>query len=664
MPDQFSVSCPMDYFDLCRFVVEVEKNRVISLKGDPDHPLTRGQICHKAKNLVRRLEHPDRLTRPLIRTKSGFSQLSYQDVFQLLAEKLDTVKKEYGNTAVLNYTSDGYGGLKNRIQSIFFNTFGGDSRFSGSLCWSAGMAAQKYDFGQARGNSPLAVLDSELIIIWGRNPKATNLHLFTLLGRARKKGARIIVIDPLETATAKHFNSHIRVNPGTDGALALALAREIIKEDLHDKKFIKDNVVGFRRFNQSIKEMTPEIARDITGVPAGQIRELARIYGKTKSASIYIGYGMQRYENGGSAVRSINALAAISGHIGIPGAGLNYASKSLAPYLSGPEKRSRECVVNQRTFPAPCLGSFMAEADDPPVKMGFFSCGNPLVQTPDLNRALNGFSAVEFTVVFDQVMTDTAARADLILPAATVFEQEDLFVTSMFSHWLNFSQKAVDPPDTLMPEFEFYLELARTMGLDLGFSCSGEYLELCALPLITALQGEGNFKGNSLDDLGESNPRFHSHDTAWADKKFLTPSGKIELFSETAEKDGLNPLPAFTPPMTPPERFPLRLLTCHTADSMHSQGFTDVKDIPVVYVNAETAARSGLGEGDRAEVRGENGSIRAIVKIDGSIIKNTAFIYQGYWHKSGAVNFLTCERVTDMGHQAAFYDSFCSLCPV
>ncbi len=654
----------MDCFDLCRFIVTVENNKIENLKRDPDHPLTRGQVCPKAKNLVRRQEHPDRLIHPLLRTKSGFSPISYEDVFQLLAEKLTKVKKQYGNTSILNYTSDGYGGMKNRIQSIFFNTYGGDSRFSGSLCWSAGMAAQKYDFGQARGSNPLAVLDSDLVVLWGRNPKVTNMHLYTLLSRAEKNGSKIIVIDPIETATAKRFDSYIRINPGTDGALALAMANVLIAEDLLNKTFIENHVMGFQRFRQSIKIMTAEVAQDITGIPAAQIRELAMAYGKTSKAAIYIGYGIQRYENGGNAVRSINALAAITGHIGVPGAGLNYASKSLAPYLSGPEQRSEACGIERRTFPAPCLGSFMAEADDPPVKMAFFSYGNPLVQTPDLNQALKGFSGVDFTVVSDQVMTDTAAHADLVLPAATVFEQEDIFVTSMFSHWLNVSQKALEPPDTLMPEFDFYLKLAKYMDLDLGFSSSGDYLAQCAQPLIDTLQKEGDFNGNSLEDLGASYARFTGHHTAWADKDFLTPSGKVEIYSNRAKDEGLSPLPVFTPQLFPTKQFPLRLLTCHSSTSMHSQGMMEITDIPKVHINGKTAARLNLKEGLRVEVSGENGKIEARVKIDEAIIKNTAFIYQGYWHKSGAVNFLTRERVTDMGHQAAFYDSFCSLCPV
>ncbi len=298
MPKDFIVSCPMDCFDLCRFIVTTRGNKIIHIKGDPNHPLTRGMICSKGKKLIHRQSHPDRLLYPLIKKGDQFVRASYDQVFDLLSEKLTSIKKEFGNTAILNYTSDGYGGLKNRIQSIFLNTFGGDSRFSGSLCWSAGIAANKYDFGEPRGHDPLDVLNSKLVIIWGRNPKHTNIHLQSLLVKAKKNGTRVVVIDPIKTATAKHFAQHIQPAPSTDGALALAMAHVLIRESLVDLPFVEKHVKGFHRFSDHVLKFTPKFAASITGVPVDQIQDLAREYAGSKAASIYIGYGMQRYGNG------------------------------------------------------------------------------------------------------------------------------------------------------------------------------------------------------------------------------------------------------------------------------------------------------------------------------------------------------------------------------
>lgn len=663
MPEKYTVSCPMDCFDLCRFIVTVQDNKIIHIKGDPDHPLTRGLICSKGKKLMNRQVHPHRLLFPLIKENNQFVRASYDQVFDLVAEKLTTIKRDHGNTAILNYTSDGYGGLKNRIQSIFFNTFGGDSRFSGSLCWSAGIAANRYDFGEARGHDPLDVLNSKLVIIWGRNPRDTSIHLQSLLVKARKNGTRVVVIDPIKTATAKHFDQHIQPAPSTDGALALAMAHVLIRENLVDHAFIENHVKGFARFSAHVQKFTPEYAASITGVSADEIWNLAMDYARSEAASIHIGYGMQRYGNGGNNVRCINALAAICGHIGKKGGGVNYASKSLAPLLGTPEKNSEAGVSASRSFPAPCLGSFLEEASDPSIKAAFVAYGNPMVQTPDLSRAMAGFSKVGLRVVFDQFMTDTAAMADIVLPAASVFEQDDIFVTSMYSHTLNFSQKALDPPDTIIPESEFYLELARRMGLDLGFSSSQEYLEQCAGPLLDELKAQGS-ESITLSDLSGTYPRLKKHDLAWADKQFLTPSGKIEIYSEKAKADGLSPLPEFIPPTDGGDGFPLRLLTCHSRDAMHSQGFLDCEEKPRVRINLATAQKFKVCDGDRVIVVGETGQIEAMVCVDDAIYQNTAFMVQGSWHKSGAVNFLTRERVTDMGNQAAYYDSFCCLHPI
>ncbi|WDP86039.1 MAG: molybdopterin-dependent oxidoreductase [Desulfobacter sp.] len=504
----------------------------------------------------------------------------------------------------------------------------------------------------------------DLVIVWGRNPKETNLHLYNLLTRAQKKGTPIFVVDPVETPTAQRFDTHVKIRPGTDGALALAMAHVLIDRNLTDPPFIRDHVKGFKRFEQKVTPFTPAFVQKITGVPQKTIQDLALAYGRAKAPCIYIGYGMQRYENGGNAVRCINTLAAVSGHMARPGAGVNYASKSLAPYLSCVEEKSESAVTTQRFFPAPQLGSFLAEAKTPPLQMVFFSWANPLVQTPDLNLAIQGFSKIPFKVVIDHFLTDTARAADLILPGATVFEQDDIFATSMYSHILNYSQKALDPPKTLMPEFEFYLALSKHMGMDLGVLSSRDFLEQCAAPLIDQLRTEREFSDMEFKDLPFAYTRIQSHDIAWKEKQFLTPSGRVEIYSERAEADGLSPLPEFISPLIPPQNFPLRLLTCHCKNAMHSQGFMENQKIPTVHIHSKTAARFKLNSGDKVAVKGENGQIEAVVECDDAVYENTAFIYQGFWHKSGAVNFLTRERLTDMGHQAAYYDNFCALTPV
>ncbi|MCF8126642.1 MAG: molybdopterin-dependent oxidoreductase, partial [Desulfotignum sp.] len=618
------VSCPMDCFDLCRFQVAVSGGRITDIKGDQDHPLTRGVICPKGRDLVKRHSHPERLKHPMVRRKSGFVRTTYAEVLDRVADTLASIRNRWGPTGVLNYTSDGYGGAKNRVQSIFFNCLGGDTRFSGSLCWAAGIAAQTFDFGDARGHLPEDAANSDLVIVWGRNPKATSLHFYTLLKQAQKNGTRVIVIDPIQSDTAKSLGTHLAVKPGTDAALALAMAHVIVKENLYDRSFVRDHVLGFDRFCRYLESVDPETAATITGVSAETIRELARDYAAAKAPGIWMGYGLQRYASGGNTVRSIDALAAVCGHVGKPGTGANYAARSLAPLLNQPEKISLAHVREARHFPAPMLGHFLQTVDNPPIAAVFVAGGNPLNQSPDLNAAVSGFQRIPFKVVFDHFMTDTARHADMVLPAATVFEQEDIFVTSMYSHVLNYSQKAVDPPDTLMPESDFFLVLAKQMGIDtLGFSSSRQYLAQCAAPLLESL---GNDPAPDLDTLAGQYLRIPGHDIPWADKRFATLSQKIEIFSRRAQAAGQSPLPRFITPSQGDDCFPLRLLTCKTQRSMHSQGFVFEDSEPAVYVNQKTAHDLGITGLERVCIATRQGKVTARLILDEAVCDSTAFM--------------------------------------
>ncbi len=645
----------MDCTDLCRFIATVENNRIIQLEGDPYHPVTKGFVCKKGKNLVQRMEHPDRIRHPLIKKNGQFIPASYDQVFDRIADTLLSIKQQFGTAAILNYTSDGYGGVKNRIQTIFFNCFGGVTQPEGSLCWGAGIAAQQYDFGSPKGHFPDDVLTADTVLVWGRNPKYTSIHLYTLLKQAQKRGSCIRVIDPVKTATAKAFDDHIRIKPSTDGALALAMANVIIENDLHDRDFIEKYVLGFSRFKAYAAGFTLDRAEAITGISAATIQDLAVRYARAKTAAIYIGFGMQRYHNGGNTVRCIDALGAITGNIGKKGCGVNYAAKSLSPFLYDVEKKSEVYATRKRVFTVGKLGDFLEEVHDPPIKAIFVSGGNPLTQSPDLEKTVKQFSRVEFKVVFDHFMTDTARQADIVIPAAFVFEQTDFFATSMYSPVLNVSQKAVEPPEGMLSEFEFYLALAQKIGLkNLGFKTSEAYLKKSVRPLMDKL--DMNF-----DQLSDACVRIETDAIAWQDKVFATRSGKIELYSEKALEDGLSPLPTFMEPYGGTHRFPLRLLTCHTIDSMHSQGFVFNDELPVVYVNPKTAERFAVQADAYVVVISGTAKLKTRLCVDDDIGDNIAFIYQGFWHKSGAVNYLTTSVISDMGKQAAYYDSFCTI---
>jgi len=649
-------TCPLDCFDLCALEATVAAGRVTRIRADRSHPLTRGFCCRKGMALLERLYHPRRLKQPLRRTASGWSPVGWDEALAEVAERLSDATARFGSTAVLNFSGSGHGGLTKKIDSVFFNQLGGVSVPRGSLCWGAGMAAQIFDFGAVRSPHPDELRQARTIVLWGRNPVDTNAHLVPLLQQARKDGAECIVIDPRRSASARMADRHLAVRPGTDGALALGLIHAIVAEDRHDADFIAGHVHGFEEFREVFAAWDPQRTADVTGMDTAAVLDLARRIATAKPVSIVIGYGLQRYGNGGGNVRCIDALAAITGNLGRTGGGIHYADKSMAAYIGGDLADSRRLAVNQRTFSVTRTAEFLQSAD-PPVKVAFVSKANPLVQLPDIQRAMAAFAAVDFTVVVDAFMTDTARQADLVLPCTGVLEEEDVIYSNMFSPYLQYSGQAVAPPASVLGEFEFFGRLAEHMGMT-GFPRDRtRYLEQALQPLTHAF-------GVTLQSLKQSPFVLPQRTGPWRNGRFATPSGKYELYSQTALRQGHNPLPGFSAPLSPPSRYPLRLLTPHHRDSMHSQHFAFTESTPKAFLPPGVLQAAGLSPGDSARLVSERGSLKVTVHADSDLPGDTVVVHQGWWHRSGSVNMLTADRISDIGEQAAYYDSFCRLEPI
>jgi len=323
------------------------------------------------------------------------------------------------------------------------------------------MAAQAYDFGVARGHHPEDIARAQTILLWSRNPVYTNMHLVRFINQARQKGAEVILIDPLKSASAGIAGQHIPVKPGSDGALALGMCKVIIENGWEDAGFLARHVVGFPAFRDYLNGLSLDTVQTITGVDAARLQRLAESYACGGPSSIVVGYGLQRYANGGNTVRCIDALGALTGNIGISGGGVNYANKYVAHYLRGELAASEHAVGNRRVFSLPRFSEFLETADEPPIQAVVITKANPLVQMPDTNRAVAAFDAVDFKVVIDMFMTDTARHADIVLPCTSILEEEDIIATSMFSPCLNYSRPAVQPPAGIIGEFEFFRRLAK-----------------------------------------------------------------------------------------------------------------------------------------------------------------------------------------------------------
>ena len=651
------LSCPLDCFDVCSLVATVVDNRVIKIRGDKDHPLTRGVPCIKGLKLLERQYHPQRLNTPLKKLDNKWVPMTWPDALDEIAERLSGIIDEFGSSAILSYVGAGHTGLVKKVDEVFFNYLGGVSVPRGSLCWGAGMAAQRYDFGEARGHHPADIAKSNLIILWGRNPADTNRHLVPFIRQARQSGATIVLIDPRRTASAELADHHIVIRPATDGALALAIAHTIIATDRYNMKYIEKRVLGFNRLREAIKGFTPEWASEITGILPETITSLAQMYTGKSPASIVIGYGLQRYSNGGNTVRSIDILGAITGNIGVSGGGVNYANYIFPQFIGGDLKRSRARARNRRTFSIARLAEHLETEKNPPLKCIFVTKSNPLVQGPDINRTIEAFKSVDFKVVVDMFMTDTARYADIVLPSTSVLEEEDIIYSSMFSPYVNYSGQAVKPPGGILSDYEIFGALAERMGIS-DFPRDGrrQFLEQAIEPLTKAF-------GVSLSDLEQAPFSIPKDPIPWENGKFSTPSGKIELYSEKALVDGHSPTATYIQPKIANPDYPLRLLTPHRQASMHSQHFAFIDGIPEAVVRPETLRDFNLTEGARTKVWSEKGKIIVKIGSDQSAAADTITIDQGWWHKSGSVNKLTSDHISEMGEQAAYYECFVNIAP-
>ena len=660
MKEYFRSACPQDCYASCGLLVHKENGRVIDIKGDPDHPLTRGKVCPKAFRQLERLYSPQRVLYPMLKKGGSWQRVGWDEALDIWAYKLEEARERYGTTAVLHHDASGSNGVLRGLGARFFNIFGGVTIPEGSLCWGSGLAAQALDFGGHQAHEWSDLENSGTILLWGRDPGRTNIHLMKYLRKAAAKGAKIISINPIRVQTGVAETRHIHPLPGTDGALALGMAHVIVTEKLVDEEFIRAKVKGFKEFAASVRDFTPEKASQLCGIPAGEIIKLAREYAQGGPASILFGYGMQRYTNSGRTVRCIDALAAITGNIGIAGGGANYVHQHWKKFFT--DMSGSEYAGGGRSFPWPALARYILEAGDPPVSTIVVTRSNPVTQLPDTNKALQAFRSVDFVVVIDFFFNDTAAEADLFLPCTTFLEAEDVVVSS-WNNYISYMPRVVEPLGESKSDLDIFTELAGKMGLTkFGFRTSQEWLE-------TALSRAAS-EGIDLNRLKEGPARNPAAPAiAWPDRKFATPSGKYELYSEQAAEKGLDPLPVYVPPRSLDRRdeseYPLQLLTPHTGRTIHSQFWNlippeSLGTLPEVEMHPESAAEAGVMEGNEVWVESPRGRIRGVIKFAEDIRAGVVRIYQGRWiSQNGGVNFLTPDYVSDLGNGTCYYDCRC-----
>ena len=649
---KLSHGCTLDCFDCCKFNVYVKDNNILKIEGDKEHPFTRGIICKKGRAHLDRLNHKDRIYSPLLKIDGEWKEISFEEAINIMSEKLNFYKNKYSTQSVMYYEQYGSGSILKSIGEIFFNFYGGGSRQIGTPCWGAGIKAQKYDFGDVRGHSIEDMLNSKSIFVWGKNPAYTTIHTMQMIIKAKKNGSKIIVIDPIYTSTAKMADKYIRINPGSDGALAFAMAKVIIEKDLHDKEYIKNHVYGFEEYKEYIDSLDLSYLLKECGLEEIDLEELVELYMK-KYSSIHIGIGMQKYTNGGNTIRAINALGAISGQIGFSGSGVNYANMvypkvlDLDPYKSKKYCKSREFQVSQ-------ISEFIdkthqGEPKEIPIKMAVIVKSNLLNQLPNLKKLEKSISNIEFKVCFDMFMTDTARACDLFIPCSNTLESEDIVFSSMTNPYIIYNQKVIEPKNKLMDEYYFFRELAKNMNLK-GYPqvSKKNYLNRIIEPLKIFDQSI------NLDKIKNNFITIHNP-IAWEGKKFDTPTNKFELYSKKAKTDGLSPIAKY---ISIKKENKFRILTNHHTESLFSQHFMDKKGISIAYINHKMSIMMNIENNEVVSLKSKHAKINVQINIDDSVSDYIVKMYAGWWKKHGNPNFLIEGGISDMGGQVVYNETF------
>lgn len=662
---KISHGCTLDCADCCKFNVYVKNDDIIKIEGDKEHPYTKGFICKKGLAHLKRLNHSKRIYKPLIKINDKWKEIEFDEAINIMVKKLSYYKSKFGSKSILYYEQYGNGTVLKSIGEKFFNFYGGVSLSKGGPCWSAGIAAQKLDFGDSRSHSLEDMLNSKNIFVWGKNPANTTIHTMQMIKMAKEKGSKIIVIDPIETATAKLADKYIKIKANGDKALALAMAQIIIKNKLYDEKYIKLYVNGFEEYKSYILSLNIKDLSKECGVEISTIEELVKLYCQ-KYSTILLGFGMQKYKNGGMTIRLIDALGAITGQIGFSGGGVNYANKvypkilNTDPYDSEKFSSNRYYHTNEISeFIEKCnLGNtyykndiFINHEDNKgdyelniPIKMAIITKSNLLNQLANINNLKRALSKVEFKVCFDMFITDTVKECDLFIPVTSQLESEDLLFSSMMNPYLVYNEKILEPQEKLMDEYYFFMEVAKRLKMsNYPIVTKKEYLEKVIYPL-------KNINSDiSLEHLKNNYFTLHK-DVAWSDKNFVNESGKFEIINcEEIKKFEANKYEDISK---------LRLLTNHGRDSLSSQHFMDDDGIAIVYINEKEAKRFNINNNEIIYLKSENGQIKVKINIDKSIGDNIVMMFVGWWERHGNPNFLTNSGISDIGGQITYNETF------
>ncbi|WP_250465728.1 MULTISPECIES: molybdopterin oxidoreductase family protein [unclassified Caballeronia] len=681
-PTEFARAvCPHDCPDTCAMRVTVKDGKAVKVSGDPDHPPTQGVLCTKVTRYAERTHHKDRLLTPLRRVgrkgEGRFEAISWNDALTLAANKLKSIAQR-APEAILPYSYAGTMGLVQgeSIAARFFNVLGA-SRLDRTICAAAGTAGLRYTYGASLGMHTEFFEESEIILIWGANPIASSLHFWTRAQEAKRRGAKLIAIDPYRSLTAEKCHQHIALRPGTDAALALGMIDVLIREDLIDREYVDAHTLGFEELKARAAQFPPSRVASICGLDENTVIDLARAFGSTRKASIRLNYGMQRVRGGGNAVRAIACLPSLTGAWRERAGGMLLSSSGWTPVDGNalerpnlspgwPSKLPR--IVNMNAIGDALLNPG-DDAFGPKIEALIVYNSNPVAVAPDSAKVAAGFARDDlFTIVLEHFQTDTADYADLIFPATTQLEHLDVHKSYGHTHVMA-NLPAIQPVGEARTNTDIFRGLARAMGLtEPALFETDEQIASKAFRWADAtLEGQD---WNALKETGWL--KLNLADAPLAQGAFRTPSGKCEFYSERLKNEGLDPLPDYLPPYEStdgsPElaaRYPLAMISPPARNFLNSS-FVNVESLrategqPHLDIHPADAELRGIEDGVLVRIFNDRGSMQARARVTERAKEGVVVGLSIWWKKLSPdgrnANQVTSQALTDLGGSATFYD--------
>ena len=668
-------ACPHDCPDTCAMHVSVDgSGRAVAVKGDPDHPITAGFLCGKVSNYLDRVYADDRLLHPLIRTgrkgSAAFRRASWEEAVEAAARGIEAAIDAHGGESVLPYSYMGTqgalqgGSMANRLMNAI-----GASELVRTICASAGIAGVVATQGISPEVDPEEWPHARYVLVWGWNPMSTAPHLWKKILAARRAGARLAVVDPFRSRTANVADEHLRPRPGTDAALALGLMRALVDAELVDEEWCRAHTEGYDELLERLAEHGVEHWAEVCGVAGSDVRRVASDFARTQPALLRLGVGAQRHLGAPIAYRTIACLPALAGAWRHRGGGCSYIPTATANAVSSaaldrPDlRRAPARAINMSQ-----LGEALTDPGlDPPVSALIVWSSNPAQIAPDQERVLAGLRREDlFTLAIEQFMTDTAAYADVVLPATTQLEHLD-GIFSWGHHYYTLNEPAIAPRGEAKPTTEAFRLLAARLGLD--DPCFRESDEEMLASLFEPEPGGITLerlreRGWAKIDLGQG-PIPH------ADGNFLTPSGRLGLRADWLADAGVDTLPFFDPPAEATDgalarRFPLALVTPKTHLFLNStfanqRRQRSAQPEPYLVVHPGDASGRGIADGDTVRVRNDRGSFTCRAQVSDDTRTGVVVAPMGWWSadypEGRSAQATTSQRLTGLGTAPTFNDN-------